>query len=337
MRLSALALLITVSACALPSLAAVPDCPTRADPPAPVCRAAVHGWAYAPDEPGAIRAAEALDAAASDFQRHLGRIPPRGALVLSASFDEEAAARFSEEHGLGYVQVWLDPGVKRELLEKTLRQAMPDLDEATLAAALGTQAEDGYDNTLRHELGHAMFAATFWPRDQAAPDERYGSPAPDWLDEAAAILMEADIHSEKHEAGFLDLLQTTPEQVPALSRFLELEHPMTAQARATLLARGGQESDSGVQVMTSSGSDSTRVTRFYGQSIMFADFLIESSADTGILGSISAALAEGRMFVDWLESSGPQRGLPASLEGLEAEWEAWLDKKLAQAAAAADG
>lgn len=337
MRLSAFAFLIAASAFALPSLATIPDCPPVDDPPAPVCRAAVHGWAYAPDEASAVRAAAAMDTAASDFQHHLGHVPPRGALVLSASFGEEASARFSGEHGLGYVQVWLDPGVQRSMLEQVLRQAMPDIDDAKLQATLKAQDDAGYESTLRHELGHSMFAATFWPGDQAAPGERYGSPAPDWLDEAAAMLMEADLHLGRHEASFLEVLRTTPEHIPTLSGFLEMEHPMTAEARAGLLARGGQESDSGVQVMAPTGLDSTRVTKFYGQSIMFANFLIESSGDAGILGPISTALAEGSSFVEWIETAGPQHGLPASLEGLAAEWEAWLEGRPAQVAAAADG
>ncbi|MGY0632586.1 hypothetical protein [Luteimonas sp. A478] len=337
MRLSAFAFLVTASAFALPSLATMRDCPTHADPPATVCRAAVHGWAYAPDEASAARAAEALDAAASDFQRHLGRIPPRGALVLSKSFDQEASTRFSEEFGLGYVQVWLDAAVQRAMLERTLRQAMPDIDDAKLEAVLDTQGGEGHANTLRHELGHSMFAATFWPQDQAAPEERYGSPAPDWLDEAAAMLMEADLYRGRHEAAFLEVLRTTPEHISPVSEFVQMEHPMTADARAALLAGGGQESDSGVQVMASSGPDSTRVTRFYGQSIMFANFLIESSRDTGILGPISAALAEGSTFAGWLENSGPQHGLPASIERLETAWDAWCQRRLAQVGTAAGG
>lgn len=337
MRLPAFAFLLTASAFALPSLATMRDCPTQADPPAPVCRAAVHGWAYAPDEASAGRAAEALDAAAADFQRYLGRIPPRGALVLSQDFDQEASVRFSEEFGLDYVQVWLDAAGQRAMLEKTLRQAMPDIDDAKLKAVLDNQAGEGHDSTLRHELGHSMFAATFWPQDQAAPELRYGSPAPDWLDEAVAILMEAELYRGRHEAAFLEVLRTSPGDIPPVSEFLQMEHPMTGDARSALLAGGGRESDSGVQVMVSSGPGSTRVTRFYGQSIMFASFLIESSGDTGILGPISASLAEGGTFAGWLANFGPQHGLPASIERLEAAWDAWCERRLAQIGTAAGG
>lgn len=338
MRLSAFAFLFAASAFTSPSLAATPDCPALANPPAPACRAVVHGWAYAPDEAGAIRAAEALDGAAADFQRYFDRTPQQGALLLGANLGRETIERFSEEHELGYVLVYQDAGIQRAMLEKALRQAMPDLDEAKLEAIIDQQANAGYDNTLKHELGHSMFAATFSPQDQPATGHRYGTPAPDWLDEAAAILMEADRDRSQREAGFLETLRTTPGQVPSLSEFLELEHPMAMATRhhAGPLPRTSQET--GPRILAGPVSAvGTRVATFYGQSMMFANFLMESSANGGILGPISAALEEGSSFVEWIESAGAQHGLPASLDGLEAEWEAWLEGRLAQVAAAADG
>ena len=85
--------------------------------------------------------------------------------------------------------------------------------------ALG-QPWDKVNRSLSHEIGHAFFEAEIWkgqgltsaPRDQItfgtsfritdADSFRYGTSAPDWLDEFVAILMESEDITAKRRSAF---------------------------------------------------------------------------------------------------------------------------------------
>jgi len=320
-----------------PATAHTPACSAVPDAPASICRTTAHGWAYADSEEGAERAATALEATAAAFEKYFGRVAPNGALVLSATFDRAAADRFSNTHGLGYVLTWLPPEDTRTKVEQVMRRAMPNADEAKIERAL-EQLDRQHEDTLRHELGHSLYGAAFWPHVEAVTAGHYGSPAPDWLDESAALLMEGAGLRQQRESSFLDALRQQSGRVAPIDDFIARDHPITAQARDRLMAQSGQQTQSGIQIMAAAGEEAARVAAFYSQSLAFADFLIYTSKDLRILGKISTAVTEGANFNDWLANTGPRHGLPGNLPALQSAWDSWCQGKLSvQAAETARG
>lgn len=296
-----------------------PQCPAVEAPPAPVCVAAPHGLAYADSEREANVAAGALGEAAQRFGLHFGRVPV-GALILSTSLDPTAAQDFARAHGLEYAQVWLPTRAKRSMTERAMRQA--GMDRARINQALSRAAEQDAV-TLRHEVGHAMYRAIYFPGTEGSLQQRYGTPAPDWLDEAAAILMEQPEAQARHLASFMDAAKHRPRTIPGLIDFVEAEHPVRSAALARALARGPR-SESGVQMMVTTGNGFAGLDSFYGQSLLMALFLAETSGDPRILMPISSAIAGGATFEQWLASDGGRHGLPGGLLALQSLWDNWL-------------
>lgn len=297
----------------------------RAESPASVCLTAAHGLAYAGTQDDARLAATALDVAVVQFEHVFGRRLPPGLLILSTTFSGDDAQRFAQTHGLGFAQSWLSPADTRAQVETVARRAMPDADAARIEGIV-TQIEVQHLDTLRHELGHAQYRAAFWP-DAARSPEIYGTPAPDWLDEASAVLLESDASRAARERHFFEAKRQSSPAIRPLAEFLTMAHPMTAQRRAMLQAQGGAQTASGVQVMTMRGPDADAAGMFYSQSLLFAEFLINTSPEPYILGTISAAAASGVNFTDWLADSGAQHGLPADVHALQAAWDAWCEAR----------
>lgn len=299
--------------------AVAPRCPEIEAPPAPVCVATPYGLAYADTEDEANIAAGALRDTGERFALHFGSAPP-GALILSTTLDPVVAREFAKSHGLDYAQVWLPAKAKRRMMERAMRQA--GLDRGRIDAGLARTADQD-EVTLRHEVGHAMYAALYWPDAFGSLEQRYGTPAPDWLDEAVAILMETPASQAHHLASFIDAARRTT--IPDLAEFLEAEHPVRSAGLARALARG-PKSQSGVQMTVASGGGFPGLETFYGQSLLLGLFLGETSGDPTILAPISAAIANGATFEQWLAQDGPRYRLPATVAGLQAEWDAWLQQ-----------
>lgn len=295
------------------------SCPDVPTPPAPACIASAQGLAYADTDEEAAGAARAQAGAAVQFEAYFGDVPA-GLVVLSTSYDPEDARRFATAHGLAYAQVWLSASAKQAMTARAMRRA--GLDTARIRRATAGMA-DQHENSLRHEVGHAMYAARFWPgSDEAASEPRYGSPAPDWLDEVAAILMESAKSQGARASQYLQALRSSPRDIPPLSQFLQMEHPVREPALARQLERGAR-TDSGVKMMVSREADLLAAASFYGQSLLVGMFLIETADDPRVLATISTAIADGLAFADWITEHGASHDLPDSLAALQAAWEDW--------------
>ncbi|MBJ6983039.1 hypothetical protein [Luteimonas sp. MC1750] len=313
---------------AIPGVATAGDrqCPEVEAPPAPVCVSTPHGLAYADTGEEAHRAADALGDAARHYMLHFGRAPV-GTLILSTDLDPLVANDHARAHGLDYAQVWLPASAKRAMTERAMRQA--GVDRAGITRALAGAAEREAV-TLRHEVGHAMYAAMYWPHAAGASLQvRYGTPAPDWLDEAVAILMEPPEAQARHLESFIDAAKHRPQTIPGLTDFLQAEHPVRSAALARALSRGPR-SGSGVQMVVADGGEFPGVDSFYGQSLLLALFLAETSGDPRILVPISAAVAGGATFDQWLASDGAAHGLPIDVPALQALWDGWLKSQVFQ-------
>jgi hypothetical protein len=87
------------------------------------------------------------------------------------------------------------------------------------------------------------------------------------------------------------------------------------------------------------GDEARNVARgaalFYLQGRMLADFLIDRTGDPAIFADIGAAFGRGRTIEQWLAERGPAHRLPATLDGLDAAWRAWLRNRFGAPAAPA--
>lgn len=305
--------------------AATSGCPELDAPPAPSCVATGHGWAYADTVSEATIAARAQRDAAQLFETHFGHAPV-GVLILSTTLDPLAAREFARVHGLEYAKVWLPVQATRAMTVRAMRQA--GAGRARISQALA-RASDQNESVLRHELGHAMYEAVYWPDAPTSTTPRYGTPAPDWLDEAAATLLETPETQARQLAAFIELAAQHPRAVPSLADFIDAEHPVMASLTAHGLP-GGPKSGSGVQMSVVTEADAPGTGTFYGQSLLLALFLAETSGEARILAQISAAIAGGATFEQWLVQHGSHHGLPDTLPALQSAWEPWLRQVIRQ-------
>ena len=211
--------------------------------------------------------------------------------------------------------------------EQVVARAMSQMPDARAQAAMDA-------GMVPHELGHLWFTAAFWPRlpetDSDAP-RHYGGPGPDWLDEAAAVVLEDDATAAQRRDQFRALMrgETVPAVGPVDGRailldlpgLLSREHPGLARAVAAspeVTANGGI----GVSFTPAgSGARPAALERvFYIQTRVFADYLIQTTGRPAILAEIAQAMAVGDSFEDWLRESGAGYGLPRSVAGLQEGW-----------------
>ena len=219
----------------------------------------------------------------------------------------------------------LDPASTARLVQSALTQQAALFDPGTLRAK-----EAG---ALPHELGHGWLTTGFWPGGAAAANDHYGGPAPDWLDETVAILMEDDRLADRRRAQFAALYRGPADGRRALidlAPFLSGGHP----ALPALDLPVGAE---GVRVLT--GAEAAGVAavagRFYLQARLFADYVRDRSGQDAVFGRIAARLARGGDTAAWLAADGPSLRLPATLPALQQDWEDWIARRLAGAATAA--
>lgn len=245
-------------------------------------------------------------------------------LVLSTDLDLADARSFAKSHGLEFANVWLPAKAKRAMSVRAMRQAR--MDRAAIDRALAN-ANEQHEIALRHEVGHTMYAAMYWPGDTVARQVRYGTPAPDWLDEAVAIAMEPAESQARHLEGFIGAVKRNQQAIPDLAAFLASEHPVRSAALAQALARG-PKSDSGVQMVVSREQEFAGLDTFYGQSLLTALFLAETSGRPDIIAPISKAIAEGMDFDAWLARDGERHRLPRTVAELDPLWNDWLQQRV---------
>ena len=214
--------------------------------------------------------------------------------------------------------------------------------EATLTRAglgMNIEVERG---AIAHELAHMWFIRGVWPRktqeqrDEEAktPDvvrSQYGSAAPDWLDEMAAVLSENEaLNTQRRERAKKIVQSDNLEAFWPLEAYFKMEHPIFRQAQAMLKARGDLKDGMNVVTLTAQQArdldpaDGRSSPDFYAQSQAFADFMIETSKTTYIFDTIARALGNGMSMATWLSKHGQEYGLAANAPALQKQWEGWL-------------
>ena len=325
--MNALPLMVALLASPSASLPDTPACPPISELPALACEATANGWFYAATPEAATGAAQAGKLAADRFLLHFGQAAPVGASVISSEFPKVQQKQFAELHSLPYVKVWVPVDAAATLLEQSLRKLKPDLADDKVKAMVQRTMESGSlgRDELSHEIGHALYNTAFW--SQAQEDmSQYGTSAPDWLEEAAAILMEPDSMLGDRRNQFRNLQQQNSPLIHPLAEFLGSTHPVTSGTRiAQLSAQHGGQTNSGAMMAGISGQAAQAVMAFYLQSLAVADFMIERSGQQDVLGDISRALANGMTFEQWLAKEGAQHQLGSNMSELESNWTEWLE------------
>lgn len=92
------------------------------------------------------------------------------------------------------------------------------------AEVMGSAADvaDHWTATLPHEIGHMLLEADFFPSGRPNALQGYGTPLPDWFDEAVAIWMEPDSVRQRRLVG----ARRNLDEVPPIGTLISIEHPL---------------------------------------------------------------------------------------------------------------
>ena len=299
--------------------------------------------------------AEAAAEGEKKFEAFFNRPVPRYAVSFFVGDQSASAALRLADFNI--VLPWLDPESKSAAIDQSVRRAVlkavegknmaSEQVEALVAQAKSkmpdistAKAADTDAGAVAHELGHQWFMKSFWPGRSVGKLGHYGGPAPDWLDELAAVLHENDQltadRRRQFKAVYLQqpdrkvFLDITADDLTDLQKYLSREHPANKGVRDALTkmkqADGSKRSPDGVYILA--GAEAAAVSRdglmFYLQSRAFADFMIERTGNPRIFAEIAAADASGVKFARWLAKSGKKYKLATSVSLLEKQWQAWL-------------
>jgi hypothetical protein len=303
------------------------------------------GVAVAPDEEASLEADREFRAAAGAFEETFGKEAPRGAIV------DMRAAPGQDTGDIAFTLPWNfdigkgdgpDPklleSVRAQIVEQMKASGIPEgtpmFDQALEGAMAQAAAQlPGASKTvarskpLRHEIAHQLFMTAFWP----APGDGlkvYAGGAPDWLDEAAAVLAEGEELTSRRRKAFARLAGEgglTP-----LKEWFVMEHPVFAKTKDMLnrdIESGAIPRTGAVRLISSKklkeqGIDITGAADFYAQARGFIDFL-SAEAEPGFLPAATAHLKEGGSMDSFLKEEGRRFGMPRSVERLDDAFVAW--------------
>lgn len=195
------------------------------------------------------------------------------------------------------------PGYRIGILDGQAVVLWPSSAAAAVQAA-EAHVEEQWREALPHEIAHALTAARFFP-DGRFEAVGYGTPLPDWFEEAVAIWAEPRPSRDRRLAAAREL----PARRLELATILTMSHPAAGDP-AALAARDGAAPPSNAALWD-----------FYQQSVAVLAFIHELGGQEAvrILASRLMAGYTGQAAVTGLP------GLPGSFELVEAEWSAWLE------------
>lgn len=156
-------------------------------------------------------------------------------------------------------------------------------------AGRSPEAEEVLIGLIRHELGHQVFLRRVLPPSRGG---QYGSIAPDWLDESAAILMESP--GLKNDRRVLARILAQQNMLVPISDFLVMTHPEAGN--------GAAQRPAGVPNAVFLPKEGARTLAFYSQCQAFTDFLLSNTGEIDILRQLADAIARQENYVDVIMS-----------------------------------
>lgn len=306
-----------------------------------VCAEAGEGLVIAGSPDRTDRLVAITRQAAARFESAFGRPAPAFAVVETENGAVPAPieARLRAA-GVAWRLPWLSEGdmaagyrssIERAVAAKAAAMGLDaDRTKQLVDAAMQQQASRVSPEALRsreagalpHELAHGWFIHSYWPRADARANDHYGGPAPDWMDEMAAVLAEDEAMADSRRARFAAILgggdQAAKAKLLDLAGFLSGGHP--ALPALDLGRQTGR-----VRVLT--GAEGAAIAQvagtFYLQARSFADYLRARSGGPGAYRSAAAAFAGGKDTAGWLRDDGARLNLPTTIEAVERDWRAW--------------
>lgn len=316
-----------------------------------VCTASGRGLALAlPDQ--AQQLAGTLDDAVADFESYFGASDYSFAVLSTPSLPNEAVA-FLKERGF-LALPWITEASRGNLIrlsvERQVEEQTKGMSEeqraAILAQALEQVASAGAGalqppsavelGALAHEAGHILFRE-FYDGDAALEKSvsRYGSSAPDWIDELAAVLNEnGELTTGRYASAQKRLEEGKSANPYPLLEYLEMEHPSLRAAQA-LRERSGQSGENVTLIL--SGEEAEQFLKesrgdpaeFYLQTRLFADFMLDTTGDQRIFAKIANGVKKQGTFGRWLGANHEEFGLAGDIAGLETQFSSWIEERFA--------
>ncbi len=304
------------------------QCPTIPELEGMPCSVVGNTWIYTDEPETMARSVTEVQTATRLYKQYFGSLPQPGALIFKLGLSPQAPQQL-ERAGATWILPMASPTLLRQKFRESMTKALQaqgaEASEEVIEAKLA-QLEKRSDGLaiVPHELGHVWLSAHFDPRPLANPEpepgHRYGSNLPDWLDEAAALLMETGTIAARRRQGVVETLRSG--QFLPLAKLFTAEHPalgMAALAAAQAQAEAGNKVGT---VIVATGADDKAAT-FYQQSISVASYLIERTGNQQIMAVIARAHRDGQSMETWLADQGQVYGLASSIPELDAAWVAW--------------
>jgi hypothetical protein len=319
--------------------------------PASACAENRSGIAVAEDKARATQLLEYAEGGRSRFEQAFGAPAPRYAIIESENGELSDELRDAiRADGTKALLPWLSPSGQQAQTEHAVRRAVEQrmaqsgLDEQARKAAVESAiaqlrarnapdaARERDSIAIPHELAHIWLINRFWPNASGAKPDQYGGPGPDWLDEMAAVIAEPEDSKRRRRALFWERYAGDGRaELTDLRQFLASDHPLASQARQLSAAAREKQSATATTVTVLSGEAARDVAgsgiSFYLRSLMFSDYLADTSGDVTVFCSIAKAISSGMTFEDWLGRDGERHGLAGSIDDLQADWLRWLDQK----------
>lgn len=282
-----------------------------------------------------------------DFKRYFGMDVPQTAIIPGGEVSPELQEDLTEA-GFKTSLPWISAADKQALAQLEVRKQVmeqtkgmrAEQQEAVIEMALARfdkpESRSGEmsateQGALTHELGHMWFITAFKPADGDRQfGKGYGSWAPDWLDETAAILLENETLTKGRRKAFKAMKQ---EDFYPLETFLTMDHPALKSALALKETFGSKVNSSGSQAIILTGEDAEEFLRssgtsdpanFYTQARGFADYAIEVTGDEQIFAKLASHLSGGGMMDSWLSQTD---GLADNMQDLTEDWNNMLAER----------
>ena len=288
---------------------------------------------------------------AGRFVTHFGHEPLRYAVVEGRdAITPRETIEALRKSGFPVILPWLSDAVFKKQTEVSLRRAIAaqmagqpqEQIDAAVATALARQTDPARRKRIElaavsHELGHDWFRVGYWGGGALVEDKHYGGPSPDWLDEMSAVLMEAPSSFEDRVTQFrqqFDTYRNDPAKASEnvrllidLPNFFTEVHPAAAQVKLLLEQRSAAEKKEAVRVLT--GDEARKIAeggaRFYLQSAVVSQYLIERTGDQKVFDRIAKAFVRGETIEQWLANREPKGTLPRDLTAMQSDWLKWLE------------
>lgn len=319
------------------------------------CAESANGVALAGDTARAQRLIELADAGVVRFKEYFGRQALRYAIAEGpdALVPPESVGALRKA-GFPVVLPWISPKVYRQQVEQSIRRGltarMAGRPQEEIDAAVQKTVEQQTNPerfartelaTVSHELGHYWFWQGYWPKSTLSEDKHYGGPSPDWLDEMSAVLMEAPVSINDRVKQFGQRYATyraDPQKADENTRltvdlvtFLSETHPAHQQVKLLSQQVSGELKKDSFKAMVFTGEEARKIAeggaRFYLQSAVASQYLIDRTGNRQIFARIAEAFARGETMAQWLANKEPKGKLPRDLKALQADWLSWLDQR----------